>query len=448
MSLLLWKRVSLRFLRIVFLLWGVGSGIVISLPFAARAEVVSWIVVEVGSGAVLEKKDPFRPWYPASLTKLMTAYLLFEEITKGNSLSLDSLVTVSQNALAQPPSKMGFPVGTRMTVENALRMLLTKSANDVAVVLAEAVAGSEEAFIERMNRAAAELGLHQTHFVNPHGLPDPQQVSSARDMAVLAKHLWKRFPQYRSYYGEPALRFNKTILKSANREILLRVPGALGMKTGYICNAGYNLVAAVTRQEKTLIAVVFGATSAIERAAHARMLIDTGFAELHGQREVFLEAGRLETLPSPPQLDSLPKDGYCHRTQPPSPQLLRARYGRTATSTAGAVEDSARTTVQAVSFSLPQGTEGALNGALHKAESKGKKENKSLLDQIIGEQQKELTAKEVWVEEVPISPPRSPDAPASEGKATGEKFLSPEFQAKPRLPLPKPSPNRLSVPEH
>ncbi|MDN3721192.1 D-alanyl-D-alanine carboxypeptidase family protein [Roseibium salinum] len=215
---------------------------------------------------------------------MMTAYVTFKAIREGRA-SFKSAVVQSQNSISEPPSKMGFKVGTRFTVDAALKIILVKSANDVAVALGEAIAGSEAGFIAMMNAEARRLGMTNTSFTNPHGLPDNGQVTTARDMAILAMALRQDFPESEAYYNHPGIRLGKKTLRSANREFLLRVPGANGMKTGYICNSGYNVAASVTRRGRTLIAVVLGAGSGLERTAFARELFDEGFRKGGGGRK-------------------------------------------------------------------------------------------------------------------------------------------------------------------
>jgi D-alanyl-D-alanine carboxypeptidase len=171
---------------------------------------------------------------------------------------------------------MGFKVGTVMTVDNALKMILVKSANDIAVALGEAVAGSEPAFIARMNREASRLGMTRTTFANPHGLPDPRQVTTARDLALLASAILNEFPEYQSLFKIHAIRHGKRTLRNYN--ILIdRYRGATGMKTGYIRDSGFNLVASARRNGKDVIAVVLGACNAMSRAEKAVSLLETGF---------------------------------------------------------------------------------------------------------------------------------------------------------------------------
>jgi D-alanyl-D-alanine carboxypeptidase len=242
---------------------------------AARASAEALLLIEVDSGKVLFAENATVPWYPASTTKIMTVYLTLRAIKEGR-LTLDKLIPVSPNAVAQEPVKMGFPTGTTLTVDNALKMLLVKSANDMAVVLAEAVAGSIENFADQMNQTAQRLGMTQSHFVNPNGLPADEQVVSARDMAILARAAIREFPEYGYLWHLPGIKFGKRITRNYN-PLLGRYAGADGMKTGFICASGFNLVATATRDNKRLIAVVFGASSSAMRAAKAAQLLERGF---------------------------------------------------------------------------------------------------------------------------------------------------------------------------
>ncbi|HEX2256071.1 MAG TPA: D-alanyl-D-alanine carboxypeptidase family protein, partial [Afifellaceae bacterium] len=200
-----------------------------------------YLVADVTTGAVFEHHDALRPWYPASTTKMMTAYVTFRAVEAGE-ITLQSPVRISENAAAQPPSKMGFKPGAVLTVDNALKIIMVKSANDIALALAEAVGGSEEGFARRMNAEARRLGMSRSRFVNPHGLPDPRQVTTARDMALLARALLLELPQYRSYYNIPAIQFGSNVMQNFN-SLVSRYPGTTGMKTGFICSSGFNLVA-------------------------------------------------------------------------------------------------------------------------------------------------------------------------------------------------------------
>lgn len=263
----------------------------IALCFAAAlapAQAGPSIVVDVASGKVLSHADAFQRWYPASLTKLMTAYLAFRAVEKGE-MQLDSPVRISDNATQEPPSKMGYAPGAELTLDNALKIILVKSANDVATAIAESVGGSEWAFVGRMNTQARRLGMSGTHYVNAHGLPDKGQYTTARDMAVLVRAIRTEFPQYAHYFSIPAIEASDKVLPNYNW-LLGRFDGADGMKTGYICASGFNLAATATRNGRTLAAIVLGAPSQVERGEEAAALLEKGF------ESVGLGAPRLETL--------------------------------------------------------------------------------------------------------------------------------------------------------
>ena len=244
------------------------------VPRLAHAE--ARLVIEADSGRVLEAENATVPWYPASVTKLMTAYVTLKAVKDGK-ITLDTLFTVSPVAASQSPSKMGFRPGTQVTVDNALKMMLVKSANDMAVVLAEGVGGSVDGFSAQMNQAAQKLGMTQTSYVNPNGLPADGQITSARDLAILARAIIHDLPEYEYFVHIPSIRFGRKITQNFNK-LIGRYPGADGFKTGFICASGYNLVASATRDGKRLIAVVLGASSGTMRAVRAAQLLDRGFA--------------------------------------------------------------------------------------------------------------------------------------------------------------------------
>lgn len=245
------------------------------VPVAAQA--TPSLVIDVESGKVLLAEDATKPWYPASITKLMTAYVTFKALRAGR-LTPETLITVSENAAAQKPSKMGFKVGTQVTVDNALKMMLVKSANDMAVVLAEGVGGSLPGFVDEMNATAAELGMTGTHYANPNGLPDPGQVSTARDLAILARAIFLNFPEHADLFRIPAIKIGPAVIRSYNK-LIDRYPGADGMKTGFICASGFNLVASATRGNRHLLAVVLGTESGKARTEEAALLLERGFQQ-------------------------------------------------------------------------------------------------------------------------------------------------------------------------
>lgn len=252
----------------------IGLAAVAVLP--ARAG--PYLVVNAATGRVIAHHDAGQPWYPASISKLMTVFVTFRAIRDGR-VKPDTLLTVSKHALAQAPTKMGFPVGTQVTVDNALKMLMVKSANDMAVVLAEGVGGTYDDFIAEMNRTAAELGMTGTHYDNPNGLPDDGQITTARDMAILARAIYREFPKYEALFRIPALRLGKRIIRNHNK-LIDHYPGADGMKTGFICASGFNIVATATHGDKRLIVVVLGGRSSASRNEDAAKLFQKGFSPL------------------------------------------------------------------------------------------------------------------------------------------------------------------------
>ncbi|MDR3420889.1 MAG: D-alanyl-D-alanine carboxypeptidase [Xanthobacteraceae bacterium] len=264
------------------LLRGLTLGVAVLFLFAANltatpARAEATILVEADSGKVLRAENATYPWYPASVTKLMTLYVTLRAI-KDNRITLDSLFTVSRNAAAQSPSKMGFPPGTQVTVDNAIKMLMVHSANDMAVVLAEGVDGSIENFADGMTNTAHRLGMSESNFVNPNGLPADGQITSARDLAILARALIREFPEYDSYWHIAAIKFGRRVMRNTN-SLIGRYPGIDGMKTGFICASGFNVVATATRGGKRLIAVVLGAPSSGARAVKAAELLESGFTQ-------------------------------------------------------------------------------------------------------------------------------------------------------------------------
>jgi D-alanyl-D-alanine carboxypeptidase len=210
------------------------------------------------------------------VTKLMTAYVTMDAIRRGR-LSIDSLVTMSATASRVQPSKMGFRPGTQITVENALKIIMVKSANDVANALGERVGGSIEGFVAEMNAVSQRLGMVQSVWANPHGLPDERQVTSARDMAILARAIQREFPQYQALFEIPAIRLGRVVMRNHNA-LIGRYPGADGMKTGFICASGFNVVASATRDGRRLITVVLGAVNARLRSEEAATLFERFFA--------------------------------------------------------------------------------------------------------------------------------------------------------------------------
>jgi D-alanyl-D-alanine carboxypeptidase len=215
----------------------------------------------------------------------MTTFVALRAMREGR-VTPNTLLTVSERAYVQSPTKMGFPLGTQVTLDNALKMLMVKSANDMAVSIAEGVGGTYEQFIDEMNRTAAELGMTGTHYANPNGLPDEGQITTARDMAILAREIYKEFPEQEMLFRIPALRFGKRLIRNHNK-LIDHYPGADGMKTGFICAGGFNIVATAQRGNKRLIAVVLGGRSNASRNEDAARLFEKGFSPLAPLGAVF-----------------------------------------------------------------------------------------------------------------------------------------------------------------
>lgn len=244
---------------------------------ATSASAGPTLLFDAGTGQVIESENPFARWYPASLTKLMTTYVAFRAVQAGE-VNLQSPIRISANAAREAPSKMGYPPATILTLDDAIKIIMVKSANDVATSIGESLAGSEEAFAARMNAESKRLGMSGSHWVNAHGLHSDEQYTTARDLGILTSALRSEFPQYLGYYSIEGLTFGNQVIPSHNN-LIGRFDGADGMKTGYTCPAGFNLVASATRGGRTLVAVVIGATSVKGRNEEAAGLLAKGFLQ-------------------------------------------------------------------------------------------------------------------------------------------------------------------------
>jgi len=233
------------------------------------------IVVDADTLEIIHARQIDEMRYPASLTKVMTLYLTFDALNAG-TLKLNEPVQVSYNAARTPPTKLGLRAGQAITVENLIQAVAVKSANDAAVVLAERLAGSEEAFADQMNAKAHSLGMLKTTFKTANGLPHPEQKTSARDMAKLASNILNTHRRYYHYFGQERFRFNGRTYKNTNG-LLHWLEGVDGFKTGYTRDSGYNLIVSAQRDGRRLIAVVLGGASGASRNTHMQDLIERGF---------------------------------------------------------------------------------------------------------------------------------------------------------------------------
>ena len=246
------------------------------------------IVVDGNTGAVLHASEADALRHPASLTKIMKLYLLFEQLDAGK-LKLDSWLEVSEHAATQSPTKLGLRDGQTIRVEDAIKGIVTRSANDAAVVVAEAVGGDEETFAKLMTRKAQSLGMAHTAYRNASGLPADEQVTTARDQALLGRAIQERFPRYYKYFSTRTFEFRGEEIGNHNR-LLGSVDGVDGIKTGYIAASGFNIVTSVHRDNRYIVAVVFGGSSAGSRDARIRELIHDHIAQAAVQKTTLAEA--------------------------------------------------------------------------------------------------------------------------------------------------------------
>lgn len=259
------------------------------LAFAAAISIITMypaaagplLLLDVEKGEVLFADNADETWFPASLTKIMTAYVVFDQIKQGK-ITWATKVPLSDKARGQPATRIGLRAGIDLNVEQAVRGMILRSANDFSMALAELVSGSEEAFAELSTETAKRLGMTRTRFRNPHGLPDAEQVTTARDMAILAAAMFRDFPDRVEVFSTPTVLIHRQTFHSQN-DLLRTLAGADGMKTGFTCGAGYNVVASATRNNRRLIAVVMGSLTRTLRSERATAVIEAGFAHIEGK---------------------------------------------------------------------------------------------------------------------------------------------------------------------
>ncbi|WP_436014459.1 D-alanyl-D-alanine carboxypeptidase family protein [Rhizobium sp. LjRoot254] len=252
-------------------------GLALAIGMTAPAYAGPHMLVDIRSGKVIEHEDAFQKWYPASLTKLMTAYVAFRQVKSGK-WTMQTPIVMTKRAAAEPPSKLGLKPGQALTLDDALKVLLVKSANDVAYAIAENLGGTMPNYVAMMNAEARRLGMNSTNFINPHGLPGGGQYTTARDLAVLVLAIKREFPQYSGYFSLEGVQVGKRKFGNYNK-LIARFDGADGMKTGYICASGYNQVSTATRNGKAVISVVLGSDSLAGRTVLSADLLQKGLTE-------------------------------------------------------------------------------------------------------------------------------------------------------------------------
>ena len=299
----------------------------------------SAIVLDNRTGNVLVQASPDETRHPASLTKMMTLYMVFEALKEGR-LALSSPVPMSEEAASRPPSKLGIAPGQSITVEQAILALVTRSANDVAAAVGERIGGSEERFAQMMTLRARGLGMTRTTFRNASGLPDPDQVTTARDMATLGQRLMRDFPDRYHYFGVTHAQFGGVRIRNHNR-MLGEYDGVDGIKTGYIRDSGFNIVTSASRGGHRVVGAVFGGNSWVERDQHMAVLLDQGFQSLGVAPRVDMArsgAGVVRTAEAAP----LPRQAA---RPAPAPAARTARQATVTRTTAAARSAPARPSV-------------------------------------------------------------------------------------------------------
>jgi D-alanyl-D-alanine carboxypeptidase len=364
------RSVSRNWPAVLFLLLASLAG-GLAAPPASAAEKYAAIVVDGNTGQTLYARNADARRYPASLTKMMTLYVLFEELEAGR-FTLESKLSVSANAAKQSPSKLGVRAGSSIKVEAAILGLTTKSANDVAVVVAENTAGSVSGFVARMNRTARALGMSSTTFRNPHGLPDSGQVTTARDLVKLARGLQDRFPTYYRYFGVKTFTYGGHRHRNHNH-LLGSVTGVDGIKTGYTRASGFNLVTNVRRDNRHIIAVVMGGKTAGRRDAEMRRLISaylsrakkgSGSDALIIANATVTETGATDSVHADVRLPRARPDAEGERTlayteSPPASDIVGAAMAELVSETATAQGDIADDAVDPIGARIGAATEVA-----------------------------------------------------------------------------------------
>jgi D-alanyl-D-alanine carboxypeptidase len=285
----------MKIVKFILLVFSVAGLLLVSQSTYARHAA---LLIDADNGDVLYELEANQSWYPASLTKLMTLYMTFSALESGR-LRLSDRLSVSSHAAHQPTSKLGLRAWSSISVEDAVLAVVTRSANDAAVVLAERLGGTENRFAASMTSTAHSLGMYGSHFMNATGLPHDWQTTTAHDMALLGYKLIRNFPQYYPYFRVDSFYFNDRYLPSSNK-FVLNYPGAEGMKTGYTCGSGYNLVATANLAGKRLVGVVLGGHTSSERYQQMFTMMDIGFSNEGGYRARNINTMSPSSVGTPP----------------------------------------------------------------------------------------------------------------------------------------------------
>lgn len=365
------SRFPTRPMRLAF---AIMAGLVLAM--AAQAAPYAAFVMDARTGEVIHAENADTPLHPASLTKMMTLYVAFQAIQRGE-ITLDTEVRIPAAAAAEPPSRLGLREGQVIRLRYLLRAAAVKSANDAATAIGFAIAGSEEAMAARMNAIAAAMGMRNTHFVNMHGLTEAGHYSTARDMSILGRHLIYDFPQYYNLFSRRTADAGIAEVVNTNRRFLDSYPGADGIKTGYTVAAGYNLVASAQRGEVRIIATVFGGTSTADRNARVARLLDLGFERAPAHAPFRWEPPAAVSAPAPAPAPALPGSVPVAANSPSPPAARTVRPSGQVTvalrpvarggTVPGGSSGGAAAAAVAVAAVEPAAIEGALAEALAEA---------------------------------------------------------------------------------
>lgn len=340
------------------------------VPVFAIAAPYAAFVMDARTGEVIHSRNADTPLHPASLTKMMTLYVAFVAIQRGE-ITLDTQVRITSEAAAMPPSRLGLQTGQTIALRYLLRAAAVKSANDAATAIGIAISGSQEAYAERMNATARAMGMTNTHFVNMNGLTAEGHYSTARDMSVLGRHIIYDFPQYYNLFSRRTADAGIAQVRNTNSRFLDSYEGADGIKTGYTVAAGYNLVASAERAGVRIIATVFGGTSTANRNARIAELLDMGFAAAPANAAI--RAPDMGTVPDPAEADAVAAIVAANTNAAPGAQVPAARTIRVTGQVQVALRPSARpappvdAVASAVDAAVEQAVDEAVNAALAEA---------------------------------------------------------------------------------
>ena len=341
------------------------------------------LTVDARTGKLIFASDADGRRHPASLTKMMTLYLLFQDLKSGK-IKLSSPIRISARAAAMAPSKLGVKPGTMITVETAIRALVVKSANDVAAAVAENLGGTEAAFAKRMTRTARSIGMSRSTFVNASGLPNSAQITTARDMATLGLRLMRDYPQYYPYFRNMSFTYAGRTIKTHNR-LLGKFEGTDGIKTGYVAASGFNLVSSVRRSDKRIVGVVLGGRSGGARDAYMKKMLANSFPSATGGKGVAAAAGSSKGIinaiePEAPATEmaaaaqaaakvAVSKTAQIEAQDPPA---LEASAGDEGDDTAGDAAAAAGTTIKTVKAAEKKTAPQVIEGSVGEPEAPAK----------------------------------------------------------------------------